>query len=154
MSFELCILEMKQSVNEVIKYAIVGVVGLAVEWSVFFLVRDFFYVNYIVANVISCICGIINNFFLNSYFTFKATDKIWTRAASFFSIAGIGIVLGVFILPLLVRLINIVLVEPHFLDISQKIVQNIAKLMTTVVIACIQFVFNKYITFKKRTPIN
>jgi len=140
---------MKQSVSQVIKYAIVGVIGLAVEWSVFFLVRDFFHVNYVVANVISCICGVINNFFLNSYFTFKTTDKMWERGVSFFTIAGIGLLLGVFILPLLVKLINVVLVDPHILDISQKNVQNIAKLMTTVVIACVQFVSNKYITFKK-----
>ena len=140
---------MKQSVKEVIKYAIVGVIGLCIEWAMFFLLRDFFHINYIVANVLSCICGIVNNFFLNSYFTFKATDKMWERGVSFFAIAGVGLVLGIFILPLLVKIINMTLVEPQILDVSQKVVQNISKLMTTIIIACIQFISNKYITFKK-----
>lgn len=140
---------MRQSVKEVIKYGLVGVVGLGVEWFFFFLIRDFFHLNYMIAHVVGCICAIINNFVLNSYFTFKATDKIWVRAVSFFTIAGVGLLISVFILPLLVRLINVSLVNTQLLVMTQKVVQNIAKLATTVVVAAIQFIFNKYFTFKK-----
>lgn len=142
-------LNMRQSVKEVIKYALVGVVGLGVEWGFFFLIRDFFHLNYMIAHVVGCVCAIINNFVLNSYFTFKATDKIWVRAASFFTIAGIGLLFSILILPMLVKFINVSLVNTEIIDVGEKVVQNIAKLATTVVVAAMQFVFNKYFTFKK-----
>lgn len=145
---------MKQSVKEVIKYGIVGVVGLAVEWITFILLRDYLHVNAVVSQFVSCFCGIVNNFFLNSYFTFKATDRLWMRAISFFSIAGVGLFLGLFIFVGLIKLINMWVVDTEILVLSKEYVENIAKLGTTVIVACLQFVFNKYITFKKKVVDN
>lgn len=141
---------MRESFKQVFKYGIVGIIGMGVEWGVFFLIRDVFHLNYIIAHIVGSVLAIINNFILNSYFTFKATDKIWKRAVSFFAIAGIGLVIGVFLLPLFVKLINVSIVDNGILQISEKMVQNIAKLATTVIVACMQFVFNKFYTFKKQ----
>lgn len=141
---------MRQSVKELIKYGIVGVIGLGVEWGVFFLFRDVFHLHYMIGHVVGCICAMFNNFLLNSYFTFKATDKIWSRGISFFTIATVGLIASIFILPSLVRIINVALIDTQLLDISQKVIQNVAKLTTTVIIAFAQFVLNKFFTFKKK----
>jgi len=141
---------MRESIKQVFKYGVVGVIGLGIEWAIFFLIRDFFHLNYIFAHVIGSVCAIFNNFILNSYFTFKATDKLITRAISFFSIAGVGLLVGVLLLPALVKLINIFLVDSNIIDLSIKNAQNIAKLITTVIVAGVQFVFNKLYTFRKK----
>lgn len=142
---------MRQSFKELVKYGIVGLIGLVVDWGAFFIFRDVLGLNYIVSHVFSSILAIANNFILNSYFTFKATDQIWKRAISFFSIAGIGLVIGSALLPAFVRLINILLIDTQLLSLDQKMIQNMAKLMITVIIAFLQFFLNKYFTFKKKS---
>ncbi len=140
---------MKQSFKELIKYGVVGLVGLGVDWAAFFIFRDVLGINYIASHILSSILAITNNFILNSYFTFKATDKIWQRAASFFGIAGIGLVIGSILLPIFVQLISFTL--SYFeLSLTPKVVQNLAKLVITVIIAFLQFFLNKYYTFKKK----
>lgn len=140
---------MKQSFKELAKYGIVGLVGLGVDWAAFFIFRDVFGINYIASHILSSILAITNNFILNSYFTFKATDKIWQRAISFFGIAGVGLVIGSVLLPVFVQLISFTFT--HFdLSIAPKIIQNLAKLAITVIIAFLQFFLNKYYTFKKK----
>lgn len=141
---------MKQSYKEVFKYGAVGVVGLGIEWGCFFLFRDLLHLNYIVSHVLSSLLAITNNFVLNSYFTFKATDKIWKRASSFFGIAGIGILISTTLLPIFFRLFNIIVTDYVTIEISQKVLQNLAKLSATGVVTIVQFFFNKYVTFKKK----
>ncbi|HCO66743.1 MAG TPA: hypothetical protein DIT04_03170 [Dysgonomonas sp.] len=142
---------MKDSYKEVLKYGMVGVVGLGVEWISFFILSDVFHVNYIISHVLSSVLAITNNFLLNSHFTFKATDKIWKRAVSFYGVAAIGIVISTTLLPIFVKLINTSLIYVD-ISISQKMIQNIGKLGATGVVVIIQFFWNKYITFKKKLP--
>lgn len=141
---------MKQSFKEFIKYGIVGVIGLGVEWLTFFLFRDYFGVNYIVSHVLSCIFAIINNFILNSYFTFKTTDKLFKRSLSFFGIAGVGIIISTILLPLFVKFYTYWFSQIDYINLSSKWIQNLAKISSTVIIAFLQFFFNKYFTFKKQ----
>lgn len=142
---------MKQSYKEALKYGMVGVVGLGIEWGSFFILRDVLHINYIVSHILSSLLAITNNFLLNSYFTFKATDKIIKRAVSFYGVAAIGIVISTTLLPIFVRIINIGVAYVD-IDISQKMIQNIGKLGATGVVVIIQFFWNKYITFKKKLP--
>lgn len=145
---------MNQSAKEAVKYAIVGVTGIIVEWITFFIFRDFIGIYFQVAQVLSMICGTTNNFFLNRKFTFKATDRVWFRAASFFGIASLGWVLGYFLIGWLVLFIQYYVVDLiSFVSFSEVMIQNIAKLGTTVIIAGLQFFANKFITFKKREEV-
>ena len=143
---------MGQSFKELIKYGVVGVVGLIVDFSAFILFRDVLGLNYIVSHVLGSILAIANNFILNSYFTFKTTDHVWKRAIYFFSVAGIGIVISTSLLPVFVRIENILLVKFEITTLDQKMIQNIAKVGTTFLVAFLQFFVNKYFTFKKKQP--
>ncbi|PXV62673.1 putative flippase GtrA [Dysgonomonas alginatilytica] len=141
---------MNQSFKELVKYGIVGFIGLGVDWAAFFLFRDVVGINYIASHILSSILAITNNFILNGYFTFKTTDKIWQRGISFFSIAGVGLVIGSVLLPVFVQLINLSLSHLDFDPLAPKVVQNLSKLAITVIIAFLQFFLNKYFTFKKK----
>ncbi|MDL2214769.1 GtrA family protein [Dysgonomonas sp. OttesenSCG-928-M03] len=141
---------MKQSYKEVLKYGLVGGIGIGVEWISFFILRDVFNINFIASHIIGSILAITNNFILNSYFTFKATDKIWQRAASFFGIAAIGLIISSSLLPIFVKVINYSLTYIDFISLSQKAVQNLAKLGATGIVVIMQFFLNKYFTFKKK----
>lgn len=140
---------MKQSYKEALKYGAVGVIGLGVEWGAFFIFRDVFHINYIVSHILGSILAIANNFILNSYFTFKATDKILKRAVYFFGIAACGLVASTTLLPIFVRMLN-VCVDYIQIDINQKVIQNLSKLGATAIVVILQFFLNKYFTFKKQ----
>jgi putative flippase GtrA len=79
--------------------------------------------------------SINNNFFLNTYFNFKKKDKILKRWLLF---CIIGIV-GIFVSDLLLRFFY----EVMELDI------NISKLITIPIIATLQFILHKLITYRK-----
>jgi len=140
---------MKQSVKEALKYGMVGVVGLSIEWGSFFIFRDVLHINYIISHIFSATLAMTNNFLMNSYFTFKATDRLFKRALSYYGVASIGILISTMLLPIFVKMINICLGYIDF-TISQKIVQNIAKLGATGLVVIAQFFWNKYFTFKKK----
>ncbi|MDR1810756.1 MAG: GtrA family protein [Prevotella sp.] len=145
---------MRQTYKEAIKYGIVGISGLIVEWLTFFLFRDVACIDYSVAHVLSAVCGTINNFIFNRIYTFKATDKPLKRALSFFGIAAIGWVVGYFLITGFVYLFDHYLfrflsMDEMLVKDNQAIVQNIAKLCAIVIVAGLQFFANKYITFKK-----
>lgn len=142
---------MKQSYKEALKYGMVGMIGLAIEWVSFFILRDVFNINYIVSHILSSVLAITNNFLLNRHFTFKATDKVVKRALSFYGAATVGLVISTTLLPIFVSIINFCLGYVD-IDISQKIVQNVGKLGATGVAVILQFFWNKFITFKKENP--
>lgn len=141
---------MGQTKKEALKYIAVGVIGLGVEWISFFIFRDLLDVRFVFAHILSSLLAITNNFILNSYFTFKATDKIWQRGLYFFGIAGIGLVISTSLLPFFVQLFNFCFPYAN-IEASEKVVQTLAKLGATGVVTILQFFFNKYITFKKKT---
>jgi len=92
-------------------------------------------VPYLIANVISTHCGIICSFLLNRSYNFKVKDKAKIRFLSFYIIGLIGLALSSGILYLAVSYY-------HFHEIH-------AKITTIIVVALLQFILNKFITFRK-----
>ena len=122
-----------------IGYCMIGVLGMIVDFSVFYLCYKIIGIEYTWANVISSHCGIFHNFILNSIFTFKTTDKKFIRFLSYYGISLIGIALGTFLLYVFTDLLGIY--------------PTISKLLVLGIITPIQFFSNKYITFRKKTSI-
>ena len=142
---------MQNSFKQLIKYGIVGVIGLAIDWLFFFLFRDALGIPYWVSHIMSSALAILNNFLWNSYFTFKPTDKLVKRGISFFGIAAVGLIISSILLPWGVRIINVYLYDFIPTD-NQKVIQNISKIAVTVLIAFLQFFANKYLTFRSKSP--
>lgn len=63
---------------QLIKYVLIGILGLVVDFGVYMILTHF-NSNVEIANVISSTCGIINNFFWNSYTNFKVHDHMLLR---------------------------------------------------------------------------
>ncbi len=144
--------------KEFLKYGLVGGVGLLIELSVFYLLVHIISVSYpfsgfisdqlraigvfvepttvngSISHIISSVIAITNNFILNSYFTFKVTDKKLKRFLSFAGIASVGLIVSTSLFTFLVQ---------HF-----SMNDMFAKIIATLFVAMLQFIINKLFTFK------
>lgn len=120
-----------------IKYALVGVVGLVVDMGLFYVFHELMQINYILSNIMSSSLAVINNFILNSIFTFKVKDKLFYRFVSFFSIALVGMALSSGMLAVLI-------------DVLQMN-SMVSKAISVFVVAMIQYYVNKKLTFSERS---
>ncbi|HJV78914.1 MAG TPA: GtrA family protein [Paludibacter sp.] len=123
-------------ITRFIKYGLVGVLGLVVDMGVFYLMNKKLGINYVVSNITSSSLAVIHNFILNSYFTFNVTDKKLKRFLSFYAIALIGMAISTGLLAL-------------FIDVL-KLDSMISKLISIIIVALIQYFFNKELTFRTK----
>lgn len=123
-----------ESFIQLIKYILIGILGLVVDFGIYIILTHFA-VNVEIANIISSTCGIINNFFWNSYTNFKVHDRMLLRYISYFLVGQITTVFTTVSLFIFVTKLGL----PHFL----------VKVVATFVAVLIQFVINKLVTFRK-----
>ena len=123
-----------QRYRNFILYGIIGGISAGLDFFIYTLLckGD---LNYQVANVVSIHCGIFCSFLLNRYYNFKVKDKTFLRFLSFYVIGLTGLALSAFLLYLMV-------------DINAWN-EIYAKLITIIAVAIVQFLLNKFITFKK-----
>ena len=119
--------------RELIFYCIIGFSGVFLDFLVFKLLTEHTPLHYQFANIISVSVGITNNFLLNAYFNFKKTDKFFLRFISFYAIGIVGMLLSALGLYIFIELLHYDVV--------------ITKAILIVIVALIQFVLNKFITF-------
>lgn len=119
---------------QLIKYFLIGVVGLVVDLGTY-LILTYFNLNVEIANIISSTCGIVNNFFWNSYTNFKVRDRMLLRFISYFLVGQITTVFTTVSLFIFATKLGF----PHL----------IVKVVATFVATLIQFVINKVVTFRK-----
>lgn len=120
--------------RNLILYGIIGGFCAALDFGIYTLLCFFDIIPYLWANVISIHAGIFTSFALNRSINFKVKDKTAVRFISFYSVglAGLGISELMLYLMVTVGGLNEVL----------------CKLLSIIVVALVQFVLNKYITFK------
>lgn len=123
-----------ENFSQLIKYVLIGVLGLVVDFGIYMILTHF-NVNVEIANMISSTCGIINNFFWNSYTNFKVHDRIVLRFISYFVVGQITTVFTTVSLFVFATKLGF----PYL----------IVKIVATFVATLIQFVINKIVTFRK-----
>lgn len=119
-----------------IKYALVGVVGLVVDMGLFYVFYELVHINYILSNIMSSSLAVVNNFILNSFFTFKVKDKLFYRFISFFSIALAGMAISSGML--------VVMIDGMHWN------SMISKAIAVFFVALIQYYVNKKLTFSEK----
>lgn len=119
---------------QLVKYVLIGVLGLVVDFGVYTILTHF-KMNVEIANIISSTCGIINNFFWNSYTNFKVHDRLILRFISYFLVGQITTIFTTISLFIFATKMGF----PHL----------IVKIIATFVATLIQFIINKIITFRK-----
>lgn len=123
--------------HDLILYGIIGCFSSGLDFCVYTFLVKVVGVNYLIANCISVVIGIVTSFTLNRKYNFKVTDRTFRRFAIFFTVGICGMLLSNLILYICIDLLA--------LD------NIISKLLSIVLVVFFQFLVNKFITFKKIT---
>lgn len=123
------------NIKHLVIYGIIGCCTTALDFIVFRLLLCWMPHHYIAANAVSCSVGILCSFLLNRKYNFKVTDHAVRRMLVFFSIGLFGLSLSSAILHLCIDVMHME--------------ESAAKLISIVLVAFIQFVLNKYVSFRK-----
>lgn len=86
------ILENSRELERFIKFAIVGTIGAGVDFGTLTALVELFHVNVYLANTVSFTAAVINNFILNSTWTFgdQPNKKPARQLVQFFIVSIIG----------------------------------------------------------------
>lgn len=122
--------------RNLILYGIIGGFCAALDFGVYTALCYFDMMPYLWANIISIHVGIFTSFVLNRSFNFKVKDKTTKRFLSFYAVGLTGLGISELMLYLMVTL--------------GGMNELVCKLFSIVVVALIQFLMNKYITFQKQ----
>ena len=125
--------------RELIVYCLIGCTGASLDFAVYSVLTRCVALHYQLANFIGVSCGILNNFFLNYYFNFKARGHLPARLASFYAVGMVGCAMSAFLLWLLIG-------RMHLNAIA-------AKLCTIAFVTVVQFCMNKLLTFRRTSPM-
>ena len=120
--------------RNLILYGIIGGFCAALDFGVYTVLCYFDMLPYLLANIISIHVGIITSFVLNRSINFKVKDKAIQRFFSFYAVGLTGLGISELMLYLMVTL--------------GGMNELLCKLVSIVVVALIQFLLNKYITFR------
>ena len=119
--------------RELIVYCIIGCTGAMLDLGIYVVLTRGLNLHYQFANFWGVTLGIVNNFFLNYFFNFKAKDRMFVRLVCFYSVGMFGWALSALSL---------------WLHVEQFGVNEVvAKLGTIVFVTIVQFCLNKFVTF-------
>lgn len=125
----------KKDLKQLVLYGIIGGLAASLDFIFFYILTLYIGIYYITANCLSVLLGIITSFSLNRTLNFKVTDKTAVRFSLFFTCGILGLLLS-----------NAIL----WLGIEQyHLSETITKTASIFIVAFMQFIFNKFITFKQ-----
>jgi putative flippase GtrA len=117
------------------KFGLVGFSGLVIDFSITWICKEKLLLNKYLSNSFGFLFGVVNNYFLNKYFTFHNNDNhLATQFLSFLIISIIGFLLNTTFLYLLQK--------------NTKINFYVCKVMVTVIVFIWNFTANSLYTFK------
>ena len=119
--------------RELVLYGLVGSFCAGLDFIVYTLLLQFD-IDYIISNVISVNIGICTSFILNRRYTFKIKNKTIKRFLTFYVVGFTGLLLSISMLYVLVSFFH---VDKVF-----------SKIITIAFVALMQFILNKFVTFK------
>lgn len=112
-------------------YVLFGLIGLAVDFSVFSLFLNVFSVE--ISNILGAGSGFVFTFSTNTFLNFQKRDRLFARFMSYLCICLVGTIVSTIVINLL----------------KDAMVVYVAKLLAMAVAFIIQFVLNKFITYGK-----
>ncbi|NOU79448.1 GtrA family protein [Paenibacillus sp. LMG 31459] len=121
--------------SKFVKYCLIGVTGVIVDFAVFFILTHYAGLHIQMANFISFSCGITNNYIFNVIFNFKIKDKLFSRYIRFYMVGLVSFAVTALLLFIFAGLL-------HY---NEYLVKIIATLLVTIM----AFSLNQVISFKK-----
>lgn len=123
-------------IKHAIVYACIGAFASMTDSLLYIAFTRKFGIWYLIANFMSVNIAMTLSFLLNSFLNFKQTKNLLRRAIFFYGICYFGLMISMGILYVGISLLG-------FSDIY-------VKLFSVLFTGCIQFTFNKLVTFKKK----
>jgi putative flippase GtrA len=118
-----------------IRYALVGLTGLTIDFSITYLFKEYIKVSKYIANSIGFSTAVVINYLLNRYWTFEAgNEDVFIQFGTFLAVSLIGLLINNFII--------------FFLNEKLKINFYISKLIAIGVVVFWNFFVNYYYTFR------
>lgn len=121
--------------RNLVLYGIIGVFCTLIDYSIFYWFTNMFMLTYIFANIISVTSGLTLSFILNRTYNFKVKDQVFKRFIIFYSTGMLGLLISTGILIILIDMM--------------EIQQEMAKVLSIVVVVMMQYLFNRFVTFKE-----
>ena len=123
-------------VRQFVKFGIVGTIGTVVDVTVLVFLKEVVHLNVYVANFFSFNLAVLNNYTLNSSWTFADQERQPKRQIlQFFAVSVIGLALSQTLLYLFHDIVNL-----HYL---------IAKFLGIVIVLFWNFLANRFWTFRE-----
>jgi putative flippase GtrA len=117
------------------KFGLVGFSGLVIDFSITWICKEKLSLNKYLSNSFGFLFGVVNNYFLNKYFTFHNNDNhVATQFLCFLIISIIGFLLNTSFLYLLQK--------------NTKINFYVCKAIVTIIVFFWNFTANSLYTFK------
>lgn len=134
-------MELKKLINnEAVAYIFVGGCTTFLNMAIYFVLTNWFNINYLVSNCIAWIFAVTFAFFANKFIVFKSRsislDELIVQMCSFF---GLRLVSLIFDMALMFVLISIMGND-----------KNIMKIVVTILVIILDYLFSKFIVFKKK----
>lgn len=127
--------ELIKKFKHLILYGIIGSCSSGLDFSIYTLFVKVCDINYLLANCCSVLVGIVTSFVLNRRYNFKVTNHTARRFITFLCVGLLGLMLS-----------NVIL----YLCIDYgSLNELVSKLLSIVLVVMLQFLVNKYVTFKR-----
>lgn len=139
--------EAKKTFVQLLKYGVIGVSNTLITLVVFYVINTLMGLDYAVANTLGYILGLINSFVWNRTWVFSTGGNVWREAGLF----ALGFIIC-FALQMGVSqwLLSTSL---HDLTISwlpmKNTGENVIMCLSMVVYTLANYVYNRFVTFKK-----
>ena len=126
--------------RHLVLYGIIGSCASGLDFCVYTLLVRVLGIHYLLANCVSVLAGIVTSFTLNRSFNFKVKDHAKRRFAIFLTVGLCGMLLSNLILYILIDVLGVN--------------ELFSKLMSIAFVVFLQFLANKYITFRVKGRTN
>lgn len=130
------LLPQKDTIAQFSKFVLVGILNTAISLAAFYLLYNLFAVDYTISNLISYIVGVINSFFWNKLLVFRrGTHRMIRESLAFLLVFAVSYGIQFLLLHALVERLNI---DPNW-----------AQLPAMAAYTIVNYLLNRYFTFKK-----
>lgn len=127
--------------REIVTYLICGVITTLVNYTVYFLLREFTGLSLTVSNIVAFLVAVTQAYFTNKFFVYQKYDcafKVMVKEfSSFVTLRVVSMGIETFLLFVLVT-------YAHYWEYGVKVA-------VSVLVVILNYLFGKFITFKRRT---
>ena len=128
----------KSTWNQILTFALVGILNTVIGYSVFLILLKLFHMNYLIGSGLGYCCGLTNSYIMNRRFTFKISrNRGMGEGSRFVAVNAVAL------------LTNLLLMRVFVQEFG--VFPEIAQVIAIAGSYCTNFFGNKFWTFRENT---